>query len=143
MQWFLRGLVLCLALASGTPALAGGLLWRISGPDGALRGHLFRTVHLCDADCYPLDDAVREAFAEARVLALELDPANEHMAHALATAGLLPAGERLDRGQTPALAERLERAAIATGADPASLLRMRPWLASSILAVMAASKAGF
>lgn len=143
MQWILRGLVLCLALAGGTPALAGGLLWRISDPDGTLRGHLFGTVHLCDARCFPLDDAVREAFADARVLALELDPANEHMARALAAAGLLPAGERLDRRLSPALADRLKRAAIQAGADPASLLRMRPWLASSILAVMAASKAGF
>ncbi|MCB1890100.1 MAG: TraB/GumN family protein [Rhodocyclaceae bacterium] len=143
MRWVMRRLVWWLVLVVVGPAQAEGVLWSLEDRAGEARAVLFGTVHLCDAACYPLDPAVREAFDAARLLALELDPANPQMAVALGRAGLLPAGERLDERLPADLAARLERAARATGSDYASLLRMRTWLASSVLVVTAAAQSGF
>ncbi len=143
MRCVFRRLVCTLAFLVAGPALAEGVLWSLIDRSGEPRAVLFGTVHLCDAACYPLDPSVTAAFSAARVLALELDPANPQMAVALGRAGLLPAGERLDERLPAALAERVARAARLAGADHASLLRMRTWLASSVLVVAAAGQAGF
>lgn len=143
MRWAMY-LMLCLAATLGAATVrADPLLWEVRDAEGALRGHLFGTVHLCNEACYPLPPDVIEAFAGSAALALELDPADDTMGPSLAAAGSLPPGQQLDgllpEDLRPTLALAIER----SGADGTAIRAMRPWLASMVLMVAAAERAGY
>lgn len=128
------------------PASAGddGFLWSVRDSAGETRGHLFGTVHLCSARCYPLPAKARAAFRASRRLALELDPADPSIGPALNLAGRLP-------DAAPGLSERIPArqwrwlvdTARQQGLPPSVLSRMQPWLASMSLMVGAAGQAGY
>ena len=132
-----------LGLWHAGPALADGLLWQVRDRDGAVCGHLFGTLHLCDRGCFPLPQSVLSAFDEAGMLVLELDPQAPGLGEALSAAGRLPPGQRLDRLLPAGDADRLAQALEVVGIDPSPMQGMRPWLAGTVLAVAAASRAGF
>ena len=136
-------LALLMWVLGNSGALAGGLLWEVRDGEQAVLGHLFGTVHLCDAACYPLPPEVRAAFAGSEQLALELDPADAGMGPKLAAAGMLPAGQRLEAMLPEAMRAPLARAIARSGVDAALVQSMRPWLAASVLMVGSASRAGF
>ena len=130
-------------LHAAAAAGAEGLLWQVRDRRGTVCGHLFGTLHLCDRSCFPLPQRVVAAFDAADTLVLEIDPEAPGLAEALIAAGRLPAGERLDDLLPAADAERLARAVAAVGIDPTQMQAMRPWLAGTVLAIAAASRAGF
>lgn len=139
-RMLLAALLGCVLLA---PARAADLMWQVRDAGGALRGHLFGTLHLCNAQCFPLSEAVRAAFGESEVLALELDPADTRMGAALAAAGMLERGSRLDAMVPAELRDALAEAIDGAGLDAEIVHTMKPWLASSVLMVGAAANAGF
>ena len=135
---------LALALWAGLAAAAGPLfLWELKDAGGALRGWLYGTIHVCDAACFPLPAPVRDAFAGADSLALELDPADPALGPALAQAGMLPPGRQLTDLLPAALRPRLAAALAAVGVADASAGRLQPWLLSSLMTLQAARLAGF
>ena len=141
---YVRGayaLVLCLAWGSG--AWAAPALWEVSDARGVVRAHLFGTVHVCNAECYPLPAAVREAFAQDARLALELDTTDPEVMATVASAGLLPAGQRLRARLPAALAGAMSEAATRLGLPIDLLDTMQPWFVSTLLLATAAQQAGF
>ncbi|QID18295.1 TraB/GumN family protein [Nitrogeniibacter mangrovi] len=130
-------------IALAAPAWAAPALWAVSDAQGRVRGHLFGTVHLCKADCYPLPATVRAAFDSADRLIVELDAGDPAVAATVAAAGLLPAGRRLEAQLPAELFRALEGAAGRLGLDAAILQRMRPWFASAWLMASAAEQAGY
>ena len=141
----LRGLALvCTLFWAGLAAAKGPLfLWEVLDSGGALRGYLYGTIHVCDAACFPLPREVGQAFLAADSLALELDPKDPALGPALARAGMLPEGQRLDERLPADLRPRLDAVARQLGLAPAMLQRMQPWMASTLLTLRAAGSAGF
>ena len=136
-------LAIVLASCRADVTSADGLLWQVRDRAGAVCGHLFGTLHLCDRSCFPLPSKAVQAFDGADILVLELDPRAAGAAEALDAAGRLPGGERLDALLPPADAGRLAQAFEKVGIEPSRMQRMRPWLAGTVLAVAAAARAGF
>lgn len=142
----LVALVLAWVLASwaGLAAAGGPLyLWELRDGRGEPRGWLYGTIHVCDAACFPLPAPVREAFAAADSLALELDPADPSLGPALARAGTLPPGQRVDRLLPAPLRPRLAAALAAVGVPDHSAPRLQPWLLGTLMTLQAARLAGF
>ena len=138
------GVVWALASWAGLAAAGGPLyLWALHDEQGAPRGWLYGTIHVCDAACFPLPAPVRAAFAAADGLALELDPADPSLGPALARAGTLPPGQRVDRLLPAALRPRLAAALAAVGVPADSAQRLRPWLLGTLMTLQAARLAGF
>ncbi|RTL20161.1 MAG: TraB/GumN family protein [Burkholderiales bacterium] len=109
-----------------------GLLWRISR-DGR-SSYLFGSLHLGKADwAYP-GPALRRAWAETEVLAVELDPAD--VGDALAT--LSPSAPL-----PPAQARRIEAQARASCLPPAALAALPVMLQLSTLTLLEARRDGF
>lgn len=109
-----------------------GLLWRISR--GGHSSYLFGSLHIGKADwAYP-GPALRRAWAETEVLAVELDPADVGDAlSAQPPAAPLP----------PAQARRLEAQARAACVPPAALAALPAMLQLSTLTLLEARRDGF
>lgn len=138
------GLLLAMLLASAQVCAAGPtLLWELRDVRGNLRAWLFGTIHVCDAACFPLPGVVREAFAKADVLALELDPDDPQLVVQLRKAGTLPPGVRLAERLPPELNARLERVAAGFGLPAEAIQRLQPWMVATLLSLQAAEKAGY
>ena len=109
-----------------------GLLWRISR--GGHSSYLFGSLHIGKADwAYP-GPALREAWAETEVLAVELDPADVG-----AVLAALPRGEPL----APALARRVEAQSRAACLPPGALSALPAMLQLSTLTLLEARRDGF
>lgn len=110
-----------------------GLLWRISR--GGHSSYLFGSLHLGRADwAYP-GPALRRAWADTEVLAVELDPAD-----------VGPALAALQQGQpplAPALARRIEAQARAACLPPGALSTLPAMLQLSTLTLLEARRDGF
>ncbi|KQW46261.1 MULTISPECIES: TraB/GumN family protein [unclassified Roseateles] len=109
-----------------------GLLWRISR--GGHSSYLFGSLHIGKADwAYP-GPALRAAWAQTEVLAVELDPAD--VGAALAA---MPRPEPL----APAQARRLDAQARAACLPPAALSALPAMLQLATLTLMEARRDGF
>ncbi|MBL8483578.1 MAG: TraB/GumN family protein [Rhodocyclaceae bacterium] len=131
-------LALCLLL----PAHAAPALWEVSAPGGG-RVWLFGSVHLCSQQCYPLPDAVRQAFEASPALALELDPTAPHTAARVLERGVYAPDDALVRHLDPAFAADLLDRLSKLGLDRDALLRMRVWLIAQLITVASAAQAGY
>lgn len=138
------GLLAAMLLLAGQALAAGPtFLWELRDARGDVRAWLFGTIHVCDEACFPLPGVVRQAFAQADLLALELDPDDPQLAALLSTAGTLPPGERLEQRLPADLNARLQRVATGFGLPAGALQRMQPWMVATLLSVQAANKAGY
>lgn len=138
------GLLAVMLLVAGQAFAAGPtFLWELRDARGAVRAWLFGTIHVCDEACFPLPGVVREAFAKADVLALELDPDDPQLVVQLRKAGMLPSGQRLGQRLPPELNTRLERVAAGFGLPAEAIQRLQPWMVATLLSLQAADKAGY
>lgn len=138
----LRRLLLILALLCAAPAWAQRLfLWEVRAPSASL--WLFGSIHVCRADCYPLPGAVTEALARAESFALELDPTDSTVQRSILDQALYGDGRTLAQDLPPVLMDRLSDYLTARGIKLELLQRMRPWMASTTLALVAATQLGF
>jgi uncharacterized protein YbaP (TraB family) len=109
-----------------------GPLWRVSR--GGHSSYLFGSLHVGKADwAYP-GPALRAAWAQTDVLAVELDPAD--VGPALAAAG---PGAPLP----PALAQRMQAQAVAACLPPGALQPLPAMLQLSLLTLLEARRDGF
>jgi hypothetical protein len=136
------GWILLLWLAAGLACGSDRLyLWEVKGPQASV--HLFGSVHLCRADCFPLPAPVVAAFERAHYLALELDPTKPGVQEALLHGSLYGEGDSLERHVSPQLIAELQAAAGQLGVMPEALRRMKPWMAGTTLTVLGALRAGY
>ncbi len=118
-------LLFLLAASVAQAESENALLWRIVTPQGAV-SHLFGTIHSEDPRVLELPASVKQAFASARTLVLELDLGKEQ-AVAMGQAMILPSGKDLQsligdtlyRQSVDAMAER--------GYTEAVVNRLQPW----------------
>ena len=137
-----RGALVAL-VGAGLPAWADPALWEVADARGQVRAHVFGTVHLCNATCFPLPAPVRAAFERADTLAVELDMRDPAVAATLLRAGSLPAGETLETRLPADLYADLSAAAARVGVPVQHVRVLQPWFASSLLVAMAAIQAGY
>lgn len=135
-------LTLCL-LCFASLVRADPALWEVRDSRGEVRGWLFGAIHLCNAACYPLPASVEAAFARAPRTAFELDVSDPSLVETLASAGRLPAGERLGAGLSTALQASVYAAARQVGLSPDQIQPMRPWFVSTLMMALAAAQAGY
>ena len=109
-----------------------GLLWRISR--GGHSSYLFGSLHVGRADwAYP-GPALRAAWSETEVLAVELDPAD---------VGAALAAPPKDAALPPALARRIDTQARAACLPPGALSALPAMLQLSTLTLLEARRDGF
>ncbi|WP_457350443.1 TraB/GumN family protein [Roseateles sp. P5_D6] len=109
-----------------------GLLWRVSR--GGHTSYLFGSLHVGKADWAYAGPALRAAWAQTEVLAVELDPADVGaVLAAMPKAAPLP----------PALAQRLDTQARAACLSPGALSALPVMLQLSMLSLMEARRDGF
>ena len=133
------------------------LFWLILAPAfGADRGALFKvaahghtmylfgTMHVGQPGFYPLETRIAAAVAEASTLALEIDPAGDPavMAQALQAYGMAAPGAAQD-DMTPVLRARLGKALGKAGIDSAAVVRFKPWLVATMLAMAEYASQGY
>jgi hypothetical protein len=137
--------------AAATPAPAGAAaaaaieapaMWVVRDADTTI--WLFGTIHVLPKDLVWHQDQARAALAASQTLVMELpgDPAPEEMAGLMFPAGLDLQGPALSTRLSPAQMTTLTSALGALGLPATMIDRLRPWLASVMLAAAAMTKAG-
>lgn len=101
------------------------LLWRIETPQGAV-SHLFGTIHSEDPRVLALPVPVRQAFAAARTLVLEMDLGREQAAE-MGRAMILPAEKNLQQLLGDELYRQSVTAMAGRGYTEAVVNRLYPW----------------
>ncbi len=132
--WWLHGQAF--AQAGSQP-----LLWKATSATNIV--YLYGTIHVGSKAFYPLHPNVEDAFAHAKVVALEADPTNQaDLAGALARAGYRPP-DGIDNHISPTLATDL-RKSLATLGFPYEVARlMKPYLLCMALSIRELSKMGY
>jgi uncharacterized protein len=122
---------------------ANPALWVVKDEDTTI--YLFGTIHLLPEGLNWNLGAVKAAFEASDTLKLEIaniEAETPLIQAAMAEKGLLPAGARLGDGLTPTQLDQLDRVEREAGLPPKALDPMRPWLASTVLAVTMVQKLG-
>lgn len=137
--------LLCVVVAIQTAGAAAnpygkGLLWRIERP-GVAASHVFGTLHSTDPRITTLPEPVTQALADADGLAVEIVQTKE-MPVRMARVMVLPRGRRLDSILGPALFTRLAEIASRHGLPAHTLVRLKPWAASTAISIPAEERAG-
>jgi len=130
----------CLTLPSAWGADRGALF------KVAAHGHtmyLFGTMHVGQAEFYPLEPRIAQAVAGASTLALEIDPGQDptDIMAALKAHGM-SAGGAADP-MTPVLRQRVNAALTRAGIEPGSVAQLRPWLVATMLAMAEYAAQGY
>jgi uncharacterized protein YbaP (TraB family) len=130
--------------ASAAPAAERRpLLWRLQR-DAAVM-YLFGSVHVAQADVYPLDPRIESAFeaSDTLVLEVELDDATRRSAAArMLELARLPAGQDLQGQVSPETWQLFEEHVTDPGAR-ALFSRLRPWLVGVTLTSQQLEQLGF
>lgn len=136
------GLVAAALPAAAQVAAPNPALWVVTDEDSTI--YLFGTVHLLRPDAEWMTPAVRDAFASADELVLELEDPNDQAAVVplIQQYGLDPANPLSSRLTAEEFAA-LDAAARAMNLSGAALDPMRPWLAGLTLSVAPLVAAGY
>ncbi len=120
-------------------------LWEATGPRATVT--MIGSIHVGQADFFPLPAPYEAAFAAAGVLAVEVDmtsPANQARLTALvAQRGSLPDSVTLRDRLSPAIWSRLDIAAREHGLPTAAIERRQPGLVAMMLEMQAYVRQGF
>jgi uncharacterized protein YbaP (TraB family) len=142
--------VLAVAVAGAhvqTAPLAGterSFVWKVSNASGTV--YLAGSVHLLTADYYPLSAAFLNAFAASDLLVEELDMADMLSTESqmrMLSAGMLPAGQTLERVVSPDTFQRVSKKLADLGIPPGPFQQFKPWLLALTLQALEWQKAGF
>jgi uncharacterized protein YbaP (TraB family) len=117
-----------------------GALFKVAGHGHTM--YLYGTIHVGLPEFYPLEPRIAEAVANARTLALEIDPMTDPaiMSAALFKHGMSGAAHK---PLTPKLQQRLDRVLERARIDPAAVAQFKPWLVATLLALAEYSAQGY
>jgi uncharacterized protein YbaP (TraB family) len=121
------------------------LAFEVESPAGA-RAVVFGSVHMARPDTWTLPETIRDAFAGARLLVLEVDLSTttaEEMQALMLALGEMPPGQRLRQVVSDETWELLEDHAAGTGVPLVLLDRLKPWLLALQLGVLSMQQSGF
>ena len=119
-----------------------GALFKVSGNGHSM--YLFGTMHVGQPGFYPLEPRIAAAVAGASTLALEIDPSDDPaaVASALQAYGMSAPGSGID-ALAPALRARLDKALAKAGVEPSAVVRFKPWLVATVLAMAEYASQGY
>jgi uncharacterized protein YbaP (TraB family) len=134
-------------MAFGALGAERGALFKVTGI-GKDRGntlYLYGTIHAGKPGYYPLEPRIGKALAGASTLALEVDAARDPdaVAAAFREHGLFAAGSPAYAALPGERRRRLEAALTRQGVDPAAVVRMKPWMLATMLALADLAKLGY
>lgn len=132
------------AQPAAPPVASTPALWSVSDDDSTV--YLLGSVHVLTEAAYPLSAAVEAAYADAEVVAFELDVDAARLAvadpSAVMARGLYTDGTTLADHLAPDLYEDVGAAAATFGLPPGVVDAMRPWFLSLMFSGLAAERAG-
>jgi uncharacterized protein len=120
-------------VSAAETAYGKGLLWRVERAGGTT-SHVFGTIHLADPRVTALPKSVAAAFDQSRTLAVEIVPEPD-MPVRMARAMMLANGRTLEDVLGNELFLRLIVVADTYGLSEATLRRLKPWAAMTVIAV--------
>jgi len=130
-------------LAAQALAAERGALFKVSDKEHVL--YLYGTVHAGKPDYYPLEPRIGGALAAAPTLALEIDATRDPQALAAVFMqhGMFAAGSPGYAALAPERRARIDTALKAQGIDPAAVAQVKPWMLTTLLAMVDLGKLGF
>ena len=120
-------------------------LWKVEDGKGQA-AYLLGSLHVLNADAYPLAAPIEKAFAESRTLVeeVDLDEMNDPMQMMAALAkAMLTGGQTLDQLVSASTFAEVKRRAEGYGMPMAAIQRMKPWLVAITLMAPTLQSAGF
>jgi hypothetical protein len=141
--WLVAGAILLatsVALAQGDRR---GFLYEVR--KGSQVSLLFGTIHVGRPEFYPLPAARLARMSRADALVLEADITDAaRAAVAMQEFAMYPQGaDGLDRRLPTETRKRVEAVLSRDGLDPAPMMRLKPWMLGSVLALFEAARAGY
>ena len=139
-------LALCALLVLGTAQAQGskrGFLWEVR--KGSQVSLLFGTIHVGRPEFYPLPPSRLDQFKRFDALVLEADITDGARA-VMATQKYAMYGDGvagLDGRIPPDMRKRAEAVFARNQLDPAPMMRMKPWMLGTVLALFEAAQAGY
>jgi uncharacterized protein len=118
-----------------------GVLWQIHMPSSGAINFLFGTMHSTDPRITTLPAPVKQAFARARSLSVEV-VATKDMPVRMARRMMLPSDQRLDRIAGAPLFAKLVAVGKPMGFHTNTLRQLKPWAASAAISIPADERAG-
>lgn len=140
----LRRLAVLVVLCLGAAPLGAVPLWSVQGDQGTV--WLLGSVHLLRAEDQPLPAPLREAYARASRVMLELDPAELAPAAsqaALQRVGVISPGRSAAEVLAPGEWRQAETLAAELGLDLRAIAGLEPWFAALVLYNGALAGAGY
>lgn len=150
LRLLVAGLVGLAAVSAQTPSVTPRsqeprhTLWEVRD-HGTTIAWLLGSIHALRATDYPLAPAIDRAFTQSKSLVEEVDLGLAEapvVAQLIATKGLLPAGDTLERHLTTATWRALTTRGTAAGLPTPLLKRMKPWMAALSLMGPTLQRAG-
>jgi uncharacterized protein len=129
-----------------TLQLATPAMWEVKPPSGKGQLLLFGTFHLLPKDINWKTQSFDKKTKKAQLYVFELTQAellNPASRELLLSRGMLPEGQSLQDIVGPELFAKVEQAGKSVGLPATALSKMRPWMASILLATQSARVAGF
>jgi uncharacterized protein YbaP (TraB family) len=135
-----RGLLAALVLVASFATHAAAFLWEVSSMTNKV--YLYGTVHAGKAEWYPLVSAVENAFADSEVLVVEADITDTEALRKAQPATLTPP-DTLAKHVDPAAYERFVKLLPRYKLPEASVARLKPFMAASLLLFADWARLGF
>lgn len=128
---------------------AATMLWRVDAPSPADRPvslQVLGSVHVGNAELYPLAAPVEQAIATAETLVFEVAPtvlAAPATAEHIRQRGLLPAGQALGDLLAPDTEQQLQAALDLLGLPLTAITHLQPWLVTMLLTNLQVQQLGY
>ena len=120
-------------------------LWRVTPKAGRNVVYLLGSIHAAAKDFYPLPDEIEDAFAQSKVLAVEVDLAaqdQDALQQLLLDKGTYRDNDSLARHVPQATYERVGKYGAALGLPAMVTDGLRPWALNVLITLLEAQKAG-
>jgi uncharacterized protein len=138
---FLRRILLIVVIATAGTAYAESFLWEVSSLTN--RVYLFGTVHAGKPTWYPLPKAVEDAFADSSVLVVEADVTDSGAMARSASAMVYKPPATLQTHMPAEQYARFRRYVARYGLPEEQVVRMKPFMAVSLLVFNEWARAGY
>lgn len=138
--------VTCLLLATAVCAQAAskGMIWEVKSGRGTT--YLLGSIHVFRQDLYPLQDAIEQAFQQSKVLIVEADIRGldgKKALEVMQARGTFQDGRSLEETVSKKTYALVRKNKGLLGNDLATINRAKPWYASTLVATLELSRAGF